>query len=64
MEIKKFGSFLINESQNNYTDKQVLSMIVDAVMTAMGDEWVPQEDDNFKSFLESHGLLDLFNQEY
>ena len=47
-----------------FTDKQVLSMLVDCVMTSMGDEWIPQEDDNFKSFLKGYGLLELFNKEY
>jgi hypothetical protein len=59
--IKKFNE---HKTEKTFTDKQVLSMLVDCVMTSMGDEWIPQEDDNFKSFLQGYGLLELFNTEY
>jgi len=36
--------------EKTFNEKQVVTMLLDAVMTAMGDEWVPQEDDKFKSF--------------
>ena len=47
-----------------YTDKEVLIMIMDIVITAMGDEWIPQEDENFKDKLKSYGFLELFEIEY
>jgi hypothetical protein len=59
--IKKFNEHL---SDNTFTAKQVLSMIVDTAMMCMGDEWIPQEDDEFKSFLKGYNLLDLFEVEY
>jgi len=52
------------KSEKNFTEKQVVSMIVDFAMTAMGDEWIPQEDENFKSFLDGYNLLEAFNNEY
>jgi hypothetical protein len=50
--------------KKTYTQEQVLAMIVDTAMTAKGDEWVPQTDEDFKAFLESYGLLTLFKKEY
>lgn len=61
------GSFYTTNTKANskkFTEKQVVSILVDATMTAMGDEWVPQDDDDFKSFLNKYGLLDTFNEEY
>lgn len=50
--------------EKTYTEKEVITMIVDTAMTAKGDEWVPQEDKNFKEFLKSYGLLTIFKKEY
>jgi len=60
-KIKKFNEHYVEKTFN---EKQVVSMLVDAVMTSMGDEWIPQEDENFKSFLRGYGLLSIFLDEY
>jgi hypothetical protein len=60
-KIKKFNEHYVEKTFN---EKQVVSMLVDAVMTSMGDEWIPQEDENFKSFLSGYGLLSIFLDEY
>lgn len=63
--IKNFVNLFIEEtSGDSYTKEHVLSMLVDITLTTLGDEWIPQEDDSFKSYLESNGLLDLFNKDY
>jgi hypothetical protein len=60
-KIKKFNEHYVEKTFN---EKQVVSMLVDAVMTSMGDEWIPLEDENFKSFLRGYGLLSIFLDEY
>ncbi len=47
-----------------YTKLQVVALLLEALMIDKGDEWIPQEDDNFKSFLSSNNLLETFNKEY
>jgi hypothetical protein len=59
--IKKFNE---HQSVKTYTDKEVLTMIVDTAMTCKGDEWIPQEDEDFKDYLKRYNLLDLFETEY
>lgn len=48
----------------NFTESQVISILVECAMECMGEEWVPQDDDNFKMFLKRHNLLDVFNSKY
>ncbi len=52
------------DSEKTYTKSDVVSLLMEALMDTLGDEWVPQEDDNFKSFLSSNGLLKTFEEEY
>ena len=50
--------------EKTYTQEEVVVMIVDTAMIAMGDEWVPQQDQAFKELLNKYGLLKIFKKVY
>ena len=50
--------------KKKYTQEEVVVMIVEVAMTAMGDEWVPQQDKPFKELLNNYGLLKIFKKVY
>lgn len=62
---EEYHQYKLAESNSEFFTKlQALSMLVDVTMESMGDEWIPNEDDNFKRFLSKYNLLELFNSEY
>lgn len=52
------------KNKNNFSEKEALALLLEAVMIAFGDEWIPQLDDEFKLFLKKWNLLELFEKEY
>lgn len=48
----------------NYTEKEVVALILETAQNCLGNEWVAQMDDIFLDFLDSKNLLETFMQEY
>lgn len=48
----------------NYSEKEVVMLIVDMMMVHMGDEWVPQLDEGFIDWLIKEGLYNTFEEIY
>ena len=47
-----------------FTESEVVTLIVTTCYECLGDEWIPQEDDNLKEFMGRNGLLETFLKEY
>ena len=50
--------------ERKYNESQVVMLVMDFAMDTLGDEWVAQEDDNFKEWLSSNGLLKAWEKLY
>ena len=45
-----------------YSEEEVVHLIMELAMDTLGEEWIAEEDDNFKRWLESRGLLETWKK--
>jgi hypothetical protein len=56
--------FRDEEGGKTYTEVDVVHLIMELAMDHLGEEWVAEEDEGFKSWLDKQGLLDTWEKIY